>query len=144
MPILIKGDYASVPSGMDWWGFMPDTFDPKFTEAVEKAVKLATENRVNDPWLVGYFADNELSWGGLDSSPAAHYALAINSLSRNSESPAKQVFIKQLKNKYKEIDKLASAWGISIKSWQDLEQQSFTAPLPSAKYTAISEDYSYF
>lgn len=144
IPILIKGDYASVPSGMDWWGFMPDTFDPKFTEAVEQAVKLATVNRINDPWLVGYFADNELSWGGLDSSPAAHYALAINSLSRSSESPAKQAFIKQLKNKYKEIDKLAGAWGISVKSWQDMEQQGFTAPLPSAKYPAVIKDYSYF
>ncbi|MFD1260332.1 beta-galactosidase [Entomomonas asaccharolytica] len=144
MPILIKGDYASVPSGMDWWGFMPDTFDPKFTEAVERAVKLATKNRVNDPWLVGYFADNELSWGGLDNIPAAHYALAINSLSRNAESPAKQAFIKQLKNKYKDIDKLANAWGVAINAWQDIEQQGYRAPLPTAKYPAISEDYSIF
>lgn len=142
--INITGDYDSVPSGMDWWGFMPDTFDPKFVKAVDEAVKRATENKVNDSWLIGYFADNELSWGGVDGAPASHYALAINALAKDAKSPAKLAFLKQLKEQYKTIENLNSAWGIKAKSWDILLAKGYKAPIPSSAYPAIEQDYSHF
>lgn len=144
LPILIKGNYATVPSGMDWWGYMPDTFDPKFAEAVDAAVAIATKGHQDDPWLIGYFADNELSWGGLDGSKEADYALAINALKLNHTSPAKKAFINQLKAKYHTINQLAKAWGLSLSSWQLMEQKDFKAPLPDDRHPAITEDYSNF
>ena len=33
LPLAIGGDYATVSTGYDWWGAMPDPFDPKFAMA---------------------------------------------------------------------------------------------------------------
>lgn len=144
LPILIKGDYATVPSGMDWWGYMPDTFDSKFAEAVDKAIAKATNGHTNDPWLIGYFADNELSWGGLDHSKQTNYALAVNALKLSDTSPAKTAFINQLKSKYQSVDKLAKAWGITLSSWPIIAEKDFKAPLPDDNHPAIAKDYSNF
>lgn len=144
LPILISGNYASVPSGMDWWGYMPDTFDPKFVQAVDKAVALATKGHTDDPWLLGYFADNELSWGGIGEGNMAHYALAVNALKLSLDSPAKQAFIQQLKSKYKTSNLLAKAWGVNLASWEAIQAKDFQAPLPNKQHPAIGKDYSQF
>ncbi|NMW25867.1 beta-agarase, partial [Rhodanobacter denitrificans] len=60
--INIDGDYANVASGYDYWGRMPDPFDPRFAQATEQAVIKASAGMRDDPWLLGYFADNELAW----------------------------------------------------------------------------------
>lgn len=41
LPLSIVGDYASISTGMDWWGRMPDPFDPRFAMATERAVAIA-------------------------------------------------------------------------------------------------------
>jgi hypothetical protein len=64
LPLSIVGDYASISTGMDWWGGMPDPFDPRFAMATERAVAIAARDHRDDPWLIGYFADNELAWAG--------------------------------------------------------------------------------
>lgn len=142
--IYIRGDYNTVSSGLDWWGYMPDTFDPKFSQAVDDAVKLATKDNKNDPWLIGYFADNELSWGKLGNSPTDHYSLVMSVLAQSDTSPAKQAFLKQLKDKYTDITKLAKAWGIDVQQWDTITSTGFNAPRPSAEYPAIEQDYSIF
>lgn len=125
-------------------GAMPDTFDPKFVAAVEKAVILATENKINDPWLIGYFADNELSWGKLGNSLADRYALVINTLLQPASSPAKCAFIQQLRKKYTDSTALSKAWGIGSLAWDDIAKEGFKAPVPDANYPAIEQDYSLF
>lgn len=142
--IYIRGDYNTVSSGLDWWGYMPDTFDPKFSQAVDDAVKLATKDNKNDPWLIGYFADNELSWGKLGDSPTDHYSLVMNVLAQTDTSPAKQAFLKQLKGKYTDITKLAKAWGIDVQQWDAIASKGFNAPQPSAEHPAIEQDYGIF
>jgi len=64
LPLSIVGDYASISTGSDWWGGMPDPFDPRFAMATERAVAIAARDHRDDPWLIGYFADNELAWAG--------------------------------------------------------------------------------
>ena len=62
LPLSIVGDYTSISTGTDWWGGMPDPFDPRFAMATERAVAIAARDHRDDPWLIGYFADNELAW----------------------------------------------------------------------------------
>jgi NitT/TauT family transport system substrate-binding protein len=58
---------------------MPDPFDPRFAAAVDEMARNAAARFRRDPWLVGYFVDNELSWGrGWSTDPREHYALADN------------------------------------------------------------------
>ncbi len=39
---------------------MPDVFDERFPEVVERAIANAAREWRDDPWCIGYFVDNEL------------------------------------------------------------------------------------
>jgi hypothetical protein len=62
--INIAGNYANVASGYDYWGRMPDPFDPRFVQATEQAVVKATANVVDDPYLLAISPTT--SWLGQD------------------------------------------------------------------------------
>ncbi|RDS79112.1 beta-agarase [Dyella monticola] len=140
LPIYIRGDFGNVSSGYDYWGRMPDPFDPRFAQAVEQAVTHATASSRDDPWLLGYFADNELAWAG--QGPQGHWGLAMGTLRGEARSAAKQAFIAMLKHKYGAASKLATAWGIALTDWSALNATNFSAPEPNAAHPAIAEDYS--
>lgn len=137
--INIDGDYANVATGYDYWGRMPDPFDPRFARAAERAVAQATAGVRDDPWLLGYFADNELAWAA--PRPQGRWALAIGTLRGEPQSPAKQAFLAMLKRKYGDALRLGVAWGIGVTRWDALAPAGFDAPLPSAAHPAIAEDY---
>nr|WP_245187995.1 beta-agarase [Frateuria flava] len=138
--INIAGDYANVATGYDWWGRMPDPFDPRFEAATERAVAAATDGVRDDHWLLGYFADNELAWAA--PGPQGRWALAIGTLRGDPRSPAKQAFLATLKRKYGDALRLGVAWGIGVTRWEALEPAGFQAPLPDEAHPAIAEDYS--
>ena len=93
-----------------------------------------------DPWCIGYFVDNEISWGDDPS-------LAIAALASPADQPAKIAFVGDLKAKYGTIDKLNAAWGTQHASWDALlksttppDKQKAGDDLP-AFYTRIAEKY---
>jgi hypothetical protein len=139
-PVNIAGDYANVATGYDWWGRMPDPFDPRFKAAADRAVASATAGVRDDPWLLGYFADNELAW----AAPGAQgrWALAIGTLRGEPRSPAKQAFLAMLQRKYGDALRLGVAWGIGVTRWEALQTTGFQAPVPDQAHPAIAEDYS--
>ena len=138
--INIAGDYANVASGLDYWGRMPDPFDPRFVQATEAAVAKATAGGRDDRCLLGYFADNELAWAGI--GPAGRWGLALGTLAGEPASPAKQAFIAALKKEYVSPETLAAAWGIALTSWEALDAAGFRAPLPGEAHPSIARDYS--
>lgn len=144
IPLLIHGDYATISTGLDWWGGMPDPFDPRFALATERAVAIAARDHRDDPWLLGYFADNELAWADQGSEPKARYALAYNTLRLTTDVPAKRAFLKQLRDKYRNQQGLSKAWGIELSAWELMEDPGFQAPLPSAEHPAIEADLQRF
>ncbi|WP_219918799.1 beta-galactosidase [Rhodanobacter sp. PCA2] len=136
----IRGDFGNVATGYDWWGRMPDPFDPRFARAMDTAAAKAAQGVRDDPWLLGYFAGNELSWSAY--GPNGRWALAVGTLRGEAHSAAKQAFIAELKKKYGTPDKLASAWGIALPSWDALDVTDFPAPEPNEAHPAITDDYS--
>jgi hypothetical protein len=46
-----------------YWGKFPDVFDPSFSNGVRRAMQGKKNSSANDPWCIGYFSDNEMSWG---------------------------------------------------------------------------------
>ncbi|MHB1057437.1 MAG: beta-agarase [Rhodanobacter sp.] len=138
--INIAGNYANVASGFDYWGRMPDPFDPRFVQATETAVAKASAGVRDDPWLLGYFADNELAWAG--SGPQGRWGLALGTLAGEAKSPAKQAFIAMLRKKYAVPETLSAAWGIALGSWDALNVTGFAAPAPNEAHPAIAADYS--
>lgn len=144
LPLSIGGDYTSISTGMDWWGAMPDPFDPRFAMATERAVAIAARDHRDDPWLIGYFADNELAWAAPGDGPKARYALAYGTLRLTTDVPAKRAFLKQLRDKYRNQAGLSKAWGIELTAWELMEDPGFEPPLPSPEHPEIEADFKYF
>lgn len=144
LPLSIVGDYASISTGSDWWGGMPDPFDPRFAMATERAVAIAARDHRDDPWLIGYFADNELAWAGPGNDPQARYALAYGTLRLTTDVPAKRAFLKQLRDKYRNQAGLSKAWGIDLSAWELMEDPGFVPPQPSPEHPEIEADFKYF
>ena len=61
-------------------GIFPDVFDPEWEQKVYKEAERACAPRKNDPYLIGYFTDNELrfgpDWRGLETMLDVYMKLA--------------------------------------------------------------------
>lgn len=117
----IYGGHARVGSGSDYWGKMHDPFDPRFAVSVANSLRGVVAAVKGDPWCLGYFVDNELSWGGFGDENG-RYGLALGALSLPAEtSPAKRALLVQVKRKYGDISRLNSAWGTALGGWPALD-----------------------
>ena len=96
-----------------YWGKFVDVFDPSFADSLRKAMAGQKGKAAGDPWCVGYFLGNELSWGN-DTS------LAAAALASPPEQPAKKAFVQWLQAKYPTIERLNAAWGTQHASWNAL------------------------
>jgi len=45
-----------------WWGALPDPFNPEFEKKFRERARASAKTMRDDPWCVGVFVDNELSW----------------------------------------------------------------------------------
>ena len=115
---------ARITSGSDWWGPMYDPFDPRFREAVRSAVRYQADIHRNNPWLLGYFVDNELSWGG-GPDWRQEYGLVLGALGLDARSPAKRALVGILKAAYPSAEAFCETWGIKARSWEE----ALAAPL---------------
>jgi hypothetical protein len=122
--VEVAGRFAEVPSGTDYWKRMPDPFDPAFAEAVDESARKAAGERSGDPGCIGYFVDNELSWGSMKNERSRD-GLALGALSLDARSPAKQAFLEQLKKRYGSVEAINSAWGSRFTGWQMLLDKPF-------------------
>ena len=112
--------------------------------ATERAVAIAARDHRDDPWLIGYYADNELAWAGPGDDPQSRYALAYGTLKMTTDVPAKRAFLKQLRDKYRNQAGLSKAWGIDLPAWELMEDPGFVPPMPNPEHPEIENDFKYF
>jgi hypothetical protein len=97
-----------------WWGKFPDPFSKEFGDGIRKrALDQRKPGTATDPWCIGYFVDNELSWGKDDR------ALAWAALLSPAAQPVKTAFKEWLEGKYATPEALNAAWGTAFASWDD-------------------------
>ena len=123
-----------------YWGKFRDVFDPAFAKAIADRMAREKGKTAGDPWCIGYFVDNELSWGN-------DVSLAVAALVSPPDQPAKKALVAGLKAKYGTIDELNAAWGTTHASW-DAFLEHRTPPDPKkaradllAFYTKTAETY---
>jgi hypothetical protein len=134
----IDGNFARVSSG---WGKMPDPFDPAFITAVDGDVLKAASGFRDDPYLIGYFVDNELAWGlGNAADPQLRFGLAVETLLLGQASPAKRAFVAQLAEKYRDVENFAAAWDIAVRSWDELREAGLTLSPSTLARPAVIDD----
>lgn len=138
--VAIHSGGKPLQGSQGYWGQFRDVFDPSFEESLRRTMAGQVGTTAGDPWCIGYFVDNELSWGD-DTS------LAIATLLSPPDQMAKQVFVADLRGKYETIDRLNQAWGTNHVSWEAL-LQSREAPDKAkagedlrAFYTKTAEQY---
>jgi hypothetical protein len=123
-----------------YWGKFPDVFDPSFEAGVRRSMDARKGGSAGDPWCLGYFSDNEMSWGD-------DVSLAVGALKSPPEQTAKKVLIADLKSKYIDIAKLNAAWGTAHDSWDALLQSRVAPDKKKARddltafYTKAAEQY---
>lgn len=109
-------DYITQP--INWTGF-PNVFSPKFEEYCMKLAKERCAPHKDDPWLIGYFIDNELEWYG---KAGREWGLVDDIFKLPPGNSAKTALIKFLKEKYKnDIKAFNKAWGVNISSFGELD-----------------------
>ena len=144
VPVSPSGDFAHLGTGVsDWWTSMPDPFDPRFAAAVDKAVADAARRYRNDPFLVGYFVDNELHWSyDKPTDSKRRYALAIAVLALGPESPAKQAFLRLLAQRH--AGGLAAAWNLPVDTAEAVGGAGFALSPEDLRKPAIVADLAAF
>jgi hypothetical protein len=117
-PYVITTHVAGRPlAGSEgYWGRFVDVFDPDFAKNVRRDLAEHRNFGATDPWCLGYFVDNELSWGD-------ELSLAVAALRSPAEQPAKQALLADLRKKYDTIERLNAIWGTRHASWSALSQQ---------------------
>jgi hypothetical protein len=109
-----------------YWGKFPDVFDPDFAASLSRNMAEQKGKAADDPWCIGFFVDNELSWGD-------ELSLALATLASPSHQAAKRVFVDDLKAKYGAIEKLNQAWGTQHASWDALLDSREPPPKEKAR-----------
>ncbi|MDO5579696.1 MAG: beta-galactosidase [Planctomycetia bacterium] len=107
--IMIHSKPIAASKGV-WWPFN-DPFDPSFRENVRKTL-MSRKTELDDPWCIGFFVDNEITWGNETS-------LAVWTLQSPADQEAKKEFVRFLKKKYGSIEDLCESWKIKCSDWEE-------------------------
>lgn len=103
-----------------------DPWNPMFETELTRRITNMTKRTTDDPWCIGYFLDNELSWG--DES---HLARGL--LKAKPKQVAKQKMFDWLESKYTDIAALNEAWGVAYASWDAAVQGESDPKTDAAK-----------
>jgi hypothetical protein len=146
VPVSASGSFAHLGNGAsNWWTPLPDPFDPKFAAAIDTAMAEAARHYRDDPFLIGYFVDNELHWTydkPWDSK--RHYGLAIATLALGPESPAKQAFLRLLAQSHGNGAGLATAWSLPAGRRDALGRSGFALSAEDLQKPAVTADLEAF
>ena len=99
-----------------WTGF-PNVFHPKWPLYCDKRAKAMCAQLRDDPWLVGWFLDNELEWYGKEHQ---EWSLVDEVFKKPADHSGKAALIAWLKGRYPTIEKLNAAWGTKAASYDSL------------------------
>jgi hypothetical protein len=117
-----------------YWGKFYDVFDASFRQAIRQRLAGEKDRSAGDPWCVGYFVNNELSWGD-------EVSLSLATLMSPADQSAKKVFVEELKAEYGTVDKLNEVWGTAHATW-DVLLQSQEAPDKKKAWSDLTAFYT--
>ncbi|MBA3478522.1 MAG: beta-agarase [Lautropia sp.] len=147
--IHVAGGFSKLSDGNNWWAGIADPFDPRFAQALERAIEKQARPLKDDPYLIGYFIDNELGWGnGAATDPQVRYALAYSVLGGDANQPhayAKRALLELLRSRHQgSIQKLSASWQKPLASWEALQAPLAAGQLPDGRIAAVAADLSAF
>ena len=89
---------TKIEASKGWWGKFPDPYAPEFRREIINQAKAQLDGwgapSGRDPWCVGYFVNNEMSWSNDDME------LARSVIRSPSHQPARMAFAEAIRCKY--------------------------------------------
>lgn len=125
----IWGEVRRIEGGGGYWSKMIDVYDPSFEKAAEAGLSGVARRFADNPYCIGYFGDNEISWEAVERGP----------LASPPDQPCRIAQVEMLKAKYGSLDKLNEAWGAHASSWDALR----VPDQPNAACRADLNDFQY-
>jgi len=134
------------PPGRDF----PDVFDPRFERIANEIAGNVCPLHADDPWLLGYYTDEGLEWRAKDDAAggsaggarggedlmAAYFAMP-------TEAAGKRALVAEIKRLYADdVGAFARAWGLPVKSFDDLLAMRELKPGARYKGFTVSRDRS--
>ena len=116
MPYTVILDFAQQVKWQDGRQF-PDVFDPVFEQAAKRVAYRACRPLADDPWLIGYFTDNELHWG---PDWRTSDSLFTEFLRLPDPSPGRRAVLDFLGQRYLTVDQLNEDWGAQYESFAQI------------------------
>jgi hypothetical protein len=117
MPYTINLGLAT-RAGADWLkGAVGDFFSAEFETRMQDACRQLCGPHAKDPWLLGYFTDNELRWG---ADWRGKQSLLEEYLRFPEGAAGRSAALAFLRQKYSDVAALNRAWGTDITRWEDL------------------------
>ncbi|NOX54265.1 MAG: hypothetical protein GXP27_07440, partial [Planctomycetes bacterium] len=120
-----------------WTGF-PNVFSPKWPRHCDKLARNRCQPTKNDPWLIGYFLDNELEWFGKNHRP---WGLFDEAWKKPAEHTAKQAWVAFLKAELESVAEFERHWGVRVADWSVLAEHTKPAPPRTERAQAIARDW---
>jgi len=132
--VTVHGAGKPIEGSTGYWGKFSDPFDAQLASDLRRQMAKEKGVSAGDPWCLGYFVGNELSWGDETS-------LALAALASPPVQAAKKAFVDELKQKYGSIDKLNQVWGTQHASWDALAENR-TPPDKNMAHDYLTTFYS--
>ncbi|HOZ45583.1 MAG TPA: hypothetical protein PLO37_08390 [Candidatus Hydrogenedentes bacterium] len=120
-----------------WTGF-PNVFSPKWARHCDKVACFSCAPLKDDPWLIGYFLDNELEWFGKNYRP---WGLFDEAWKKPATHGAKQAWIAFLKEKLPSPDEFAQLWGVAVHSWEALAEHTEPTEPGGERAEAVAREW---
>lgn len=120
-----------------WTGF-PNVFSPRWEQWCDWVAYQRCAPLRGDPWLIGYFLDNELEWFGKEYK---QWGLAIEALKRTPNHPARVALADLLKRRYNgDVDRFNRAWNARIRDFEQIatDEQPSTISTEQAQQDGIA------
>jgi len=116
MPYTVILHFADLTAWGEGESFA-DVFDPDFESAAIRHARSQCQSLADDPALMGYFTDNELSWGGEEGCSGTLFA---DFLGRGDSAPGRQALLRFLERRYLNAGELNRVWGTGYESFQQI------------------------
>jgi hypothetical protein len=106
-------DIDDIVPKVNWTGF-PNVFSPRWERYCDRMAQRLCADKKNDPWLLGYFLDNELEWYGKNYTEGGIFDEGMR---KPADHSAKLALVEYLRGKYGTVVALNAAWGMNLASF---------------------------
>lgn len=114
-------DISNIVPRTTWTGF-PNVFSPRWPRHCDLVAREVCAPNRDDPWLIGYFLDNELEWHGERWND--EFGLFLATWKKPPEHSAKRAWLRMLRERFGTIEAFNRAWDTEFASFQALSEST--------------------